>query len=196
MIGELGHLALILGFLVAVDRRPWCRCSGAWRRVPAWMARRGVSAARAQFLLLGISYLCLTQVFIVSDFSFSYVAQNSNTALPLVYKISAVWGAHEGSMLLWATVLAGWGFAVATFSTSLPELFRARVLGGDGAGQRRVPSLPPAHLESVRAAASRAAGGARSQSAPAGPRHGRTPAAALHGVRRPRGAVQLRGRRP
>ena len=52
----------------------------------------GVSASRAQFLLLGISYLCLTYVFIVSDFSFSYVAQNSNTALPLVYKISAVWG--------------------------------------------------------------------------------------------------------
>ena len=126
MIGELGHLALILAFLVAVIQGV-VPLLGAWRRVPAWTAV-AVSAARAQFLLLGISYLCLTQVFVVSDFSFSYVAQNSNTALPLVYKISAVWGAHEGSMLLWATILGGWGFAVATFSTSLPDVFRARVL--------------------------------------------------------------------
>ena len=126
MIGELGHLALILAFLVA-SIQGVVPLLGAWRRVPSWMAV-AVSAARAQFLLMGISYLCLTHVFVVSDFSFSYVAQNSNTALPLVYKISAVWGAHEGSMLLWATVLAGWGFAVATFSTSLPAVFRARVL--------------------------------------------------------------------
>ena len=126
MIGELGHFALILGFLVA-SIQGVVPLLGAWRREPAWMAV-AVSAARAQFLLMGVSYLCLTQAFVVSDFSFSYVAQNSNTALPLVYKISAVWGAHEGSMLLWATVLAGWGFAVATFSTSLPDAFRARVL--------------------------------------------------------------------
>ena len=126
MIGELGHLALILAFLVA-SIQAVVPLLGAWRRIPAWMAV-AVSAARAQFLLMGISYLCLTQAFVVSDFSFSYVAQNSNTALPLVYKISAVWGAHEGSMLLWGTILAGWGFAVATFSTSLPAVFRARVL--------------------------------------------------------------------
>jgi cytochrome c-type biogenesis protein CcmF len=126
MIGELGHLALILAFLVA-SIQAVVPLLGAWRRIPAWMAV-AVSAARAQFLLMGISYLCLTQAFVVSDFSFSYVAQNSNTALPLIYKISAVWGAHEGSMLLWGTVLAGWGFAVATFSTSLPDVFRARVL--------------------------------------------------------------------
>jgi len=126
MIGELGHFALILAFVVAVIQGV-VPLLGAWRRVPAWMGV-GVSAARAQFLLIGISYLCLTHAFVVSDFSFAYVAQNSNTALPLVYKISAVWGAHEGSMLLWATILAGWGFAVATFSTSLPDVFRARVL--------------------------------------------------------------------
>ncbi|MCY4286490.1 MAG: heme lyase CcmF/NrfE family subunit [Thiotrichales bacterium] len=126
MIGELGHLALILAFLVA-SIQGVVPLLGAWRRVPAWMAV-AVSAARAQFLLMGISYLCLTWTFVVSDFSVSYVALNSNTALPLVYKISAVWGAHEGSMLLWATVLAGWGFAVAVFSTSLHAAFRARVL--------------------------------------------------------------------
>ena len=126
MIGELGHLALILAFLVACIQGI-VPLVGAWRRVPAWMAV-AVSAARAQFLLMGISYLCLTQAFVVSDFSFSYVAQNSNTVLPLIYKISAVWGAHEGSMLLWGTILAGWGFAVAAFSTSLPAVFRARVL--------------------------------------------------------------------
>ena len=146
MIGELGHLALILAFLVACIQGV-VPLLGAWRRVPAWMAV-AVSTARAQFLLMGISYLCLTWAFVVSDFSFSYVAQNSNTALPLVYKISAVWGAHEGSMLLWATVLAGWGFAVAAFSTSLPAVFRVASARGDRAGQRRVPALPAAHLES------------------------------------------------
>ena len=127
MIGELGHFALVLAAVVAVVQGV-VPLLGAWRRVPAWMGV-GPSAARAQFLLIGISYLCLTHAFVVSDFSFTYVAQNSNTALPLVYRISAVWGAHEGSMLLWATILAGWGCAVAMFSTSLPDVFRARVLG-------------------------------------------------------------------
>ena len=126
MIGELGHLALVLAFVVAAIQGV-VPLLGAWRRVPAWTAM-AVSAARAQFLLIGVSYLCLTHLFIVSDFSFTYVAQNSNTALPLFYKVSAVWGAHEGSMLLWGTILAGWGFAVATLSTSLPDRFRARVL--------------------------------------------------------------------
>ena len=126
MIGELGHLALVLAFAVATVQGV-VPLLGAWRRVPAWTAV-AVSAAKAQFLLIGISYLCLTYVFIVSDFSFSYIAQNSNTALPLMYKISAVWGAHEGSMLLWATVLGGWSCAVAMFSTSLPDVVRARVL--------------------------------------------------------------------
>ena len=126
MIGELGHLALVLAFAVATVQGV-VPLLGAWRRVPAWTAV-AVSAAKAQFLLIGISYLCLTYVFIVSDFSYSYVAQNSNTALPMMYKISAVWGAHEGSMLLWATVLGGWGCAVAVFSTSLPDVVRARVL--------------------------------------------------------------------
>ena len=126
MIGELGHFALILAFVVAAIQGV-VPLLGAWRRIPAWTAV-AVSAARAQFLLIGVSYLCLTHLFIVSDFSFTYVAQNSNTALPLFYKISAVWGAHEGSMLLWAAILAGWGFAVATLSASLPDTFRARVL--------------------------------------------------------------------
>ena len=109
MIGELGHLALILAFLVAVSQGV-VPLLGAWRRIPAGMAV-AIPAARAHFLLVGTSHLCLTHAFVVSDFSFAYVAQNSNTALPLIYKISAVWGAHEGSMLLWATILAGWGFA-------------------------------------------------------------------------------------
>ena len=126
MIGELGHLALILAMLVAMIQGV-APLIGAWRRAPAWTAV-AAPAARAQFLLIGISYLCLTHGFVVSDFSLAYVAQNSNTALPLAYRISAVWGAHEGSMLLWALILAGWGFAVATLSASLPDGFRARVL--------------------------------------------------------------------
>ena len=126
MIGELGHLALILACVVAAIQAV-VPLLGVWRQQPAWTAV-AVGAARAQFLLIGVSYLCLTQMFLVSDFSFAYVAHNSNTALPFMYKISAVWGAHEGSMLLWAAILAGWGFAVAALSTSLPDNFRARVL--------------------------------------------------------------------
>ena len=174
MIGELGHLALILAFVVATIQGV-VPLLGAWRRIPAWTAV-AVSAARAQFLLIGISYLCLTHLFIVSDFSFTYVAQNSNTALPLFYKISAVWGAHEGSMLLWAAILAGWGFAVATLSASLPDTFRARVLAVVAlvsVGFHLFMLLTSNPFERL---LSRAGAGTRSQPPAPGPRHGRASA--------------------
>jgi cytochrome c-type biogenesis protein CcmF len=85
-------------------------------------------AARGQFLFLLIAFVCLAYAFVDHDFSVLYVWQNSNSALPLPYRISAVWGGHEGSLLLWATVLAGWTFAVTVFSRSLPMEFRARVI--------------------------------------------------------------------
>jgi cytochrome c-type biogenesis protein CcmF len=86
-------------------------------------------AAWGQFAFLGFSFACLTYAFMVDDFSVAYVAHNSNSALPWYYKFSAVWGAHEGSLLLWAFILAGWTFAVAVFSRQLPEDMLARVLG-------------------------------------------------------------------
>ncbi|MFO6381210.1 cytochrome c biogenesis protein CcsA, partial [Pseudomonas aeruginosa] len=71
---------------------------------------------------------CLTWAFLRDDFSVAYVAGNSNSALPWYYKFSAVWGAHEGSLLLWALILGGWTFAVSIFSRQLPEVMLARVL--------------------------------------------------------------------
>jgi cytochrome c-type biogenesis protein CcmF len=85
-------------------------------------------AALAQALFLFFSFGCLTWSFITSDFSVLYVASNSNTQMPTIYKVSAVWGAHEGSLLLWSCILSGWGLAVALLSRDLPDAFVARVL--------------------------------------------------------------------
>ncbi|MCH8163495.1 MAG: heme lyase CcmF/NrfE family subunit, partial [Proteobacteria bacterium] len=85
--------------------------------------------ARGQFAFIAIAFMCLVYAFITYDFSVAYVAQNSNSALPLRYRISAVWGGHEGSLLLWALILSIWTLAVSIFSRSLPEAFVARVLG-------------------------------------------------------------------
>ena len=126
MIPEIGHLALILALCLAIVQAT-LPLIGAWRGDRLWM---GIArpAAYGQFAFLMLSLLCLTWAFMVDDFSVAYVAHNSNTALPLQYKISAVWGAHEGSLLLWAAILGGWTFAVAVLSRQLPEEMLARVL--------------------------------------------------------------------
>ncbi|MFL0808207.1 MAG: heme lyase CcmF/NrfE family subunit [Oceanobacter sp.] len=124
---EFGQLALILALVVAVIQSI----------VPFWGVQRGNALlmawsrplAAAQALFLTISLLVLGYCFVVDDFSVTYVATNSNTALPTPYKISAVWGAHEGSLLLWVTMLGLWGLAVAWFSKGLPLIMLARVLG-------------------------------------------------------------------
>ncbi len=126
MIPELGHFALILAFCLAVVQVA-LPLTGAWRGWPRWVAL-AVPAARGQFLFLILAFVCLTWAFIAKDFSVTYVASNSNSKLPLIYRISAVWGAHEGSLLLWGLTLAGWTAAVTFFSKGLPEIFRARVL--------------------------------------------------------------------
>ena len=69
---------------------------------------------------MAASFACLTNAFLLDDFSLAYVANNSNTLLPVQFKVSAVWGGHEGSLLLWALILAGWSAAVALFSRELP----------------------------------------------------------------------------
>ena len=126
MIPELGHFALITAFAVAIVQG-FVPLLGAWRGVPEWMAI-AVPAARAQFLFVLLAYACLTYAFVAKDFSVAYVTQNANAELPLFYRISAVWGAHEGSILLWALILAGWSVAVSLASRALPQVFRARVL--------------------------------------------------------------------
>jgi len=126
VIPELGHFALILALAVALLQATLPMAGAALRR-PAWMAVAR-PAARAQCALLLIAFMTLAWSFAHNDFSVAYVAQNSNSALPLPYRIAAVWGAHEGSLLLWVTILALWSAAVARFSGGLPESFVARVL--------------------------------------------------------------------
>ncbi|SDI52288.1 cytochrome c-type biogenesis protein CcmF [Pseudomonas flavescens] len=127
MIPELGHLAMILALCLALVQAT-LPLVGAWRGDRQWMSL-AQPAAWGQFAFLAFAFACLTYSFMADDFSVAYVAQNSNTALPWYYKFSAVWGAHEGSLLLWALILGGWTFAVAIFSRQLPEEMLARVLG-------------------------------------------------------------------
>ena len=126
MIPELGQVFLIGGLLIAVVLGI-LPLIGASNGNPALM-RVGRSAALAQFLLISGSLAMLTWAFIVQDFSVEYVARNSNSSLPMEYRISAVWGSHEGSLLLWAWILCLWTLAVALFSKPLPDAFRARTL--------------------------------------------------------------------
>ena len=125
-IPELGHLSLILALCFAAVQA-FFPLVGAWKSDHHWMSL-AQPAAWGQFVFLLISFGCLTWAFVTDDFSVAYAAYNSNSLLPWYYKISAVWGAHEGSLLLWAFILAGWTFAVALFSRQLPEELLARVL--------------------------------------------------------------------
>jgi cytochrome c-type biogenesis protein CcmF len=127
MIPELGQFALSLALCVALAQGV-LPLVGAARGNEAWMAFAR-PAAHAQLALVIIAYGCLTYAFATNDFSVLYVASNSNSALPLPYRMAAVWGGHEGSLVLWMLMLAGWGVAVAAFSRRLPDEFVARVLG-------------------------------------------------------------------
>ncbi len=125
MIVELGQFALILGLLLAcVQSLP---IIGNLAGKPAWRALAR-PAAVGQFVFVAIAFVVLTYAFMVQDFSVAYVAHNSNLDLPWYYRFSAVWGAHEGSLLLWALMLAGWGVAVAALSRHLPERFASNVI--------------------------------------------------------------------
>jgi len=126
IIPELGHLAMILALCLALVQAS-VPLIGAWRGDRQWMSL-AVPAAWGQFSFLLFAFFCLTWSFMTDDFSVAYVASNSNSALPWYYKFSAVWGAHEGSLLLWALILGGWTFAVSIFSRQLPEVMLARVL--------------------------------------------------------------------
>jgi len=126
MTPELGHFALILAFAVAILQGV-APLIGAQRGQAQWIALAR-PAAQTQFLLIAFAFACLAQSFLASDFSVSYVAQHSNTQLPAVYRFAAVWGGHEGSLLLWVLMLTGWGAAVSLASRQLPEVMVARVL--------------------------------------------------------------------
>jgi cytochrome c-type biogenesis protein CcmF len=126
MIPELGHFALILAFVVALIQGV-VPLIGA-RRGDATLMRIARPAARLQFALVLLSFLGLAAAFVGNDFSVLYVASHSNTLLPVYYRVTAVWGSHEGSLLLWGLMLSLWTLAVS-LARNLPEVFVARVLG-------------------------------------------------------------------
>ena len=126
MIPELGHFALILALLVTIAQSV-LPLVGAQRRDAAMMAIAR-PAALVQFALVALAFACLAYSFATNDFSVENVAQNSNTSLPLHYRIAASWGSHEGSLLLWLLMLTGWAAAVAVRSRNLPAAMLARVL--------------------------------------------------------------------
>ncbi|MBI2754716.1 MAG: heme lyase CcmF/NrfE family subunit [Betaproteobacteria bacterium] len=127
MIPELGHFALILALCVALAQG-LVPLAGAVRGDARWIAFARPAAA-VQFVLVACAFGALAWSFAQNDFSVAYVATNSNTKLPLAYRLSAVWGGHEGSLLLWILMLAGWTLAIALASGSLPEAMVGRTIG-------------------------------------------------------------------
>ncbi|MFM1885974.1 MAG: hypothetical protein RL026_1131 [Pseudomonadota bacterium] len=124
---EIGHFSLWLAFALCVVQA-WFGLVGPGRGVQRYIDAMPFVVA-GQFALTTLSLACLVAAFVGFDFTVAYVAQNANSALPLFYRVSAVWGAHEGSLLLWIFVLSLWTLAVVIWSGSLPKPFVARVLG-------------------------------------------------------------------
>src|SRR5690554_2408543 len=126
MLPELGQVTLIIALLLSV----------LLSVVPLYgslTARNSLQAfarplAAGQFVFIGIAFVLLTNAFLTDDFSVAYVANHSNSLMPWFYKFSAVWGGHEGSLLLWILMLSGWTLAVAVFSRKLPSVMVSQVL--------------------------------------------------------------------
>src|SRR5512139_2610355 len=127
MIPEIGNFSLIIALLIALIQGV----------LPIWGAARGnavlMNSARTlavgQLVFVGVAFACLMEAFLSNDFSVLYVAEHSNSQLPAAYRVAALWGGHEGSLLLWTFILTVWTVAVAVFSKHLPEEMVARVLG-------------------------------------------------------------------
>ena len=130
MIVELGHFALVLALAVATWQTV-VPLYGAYRGIQGWMAS-GTTAALLQLALVAMAFAALLNAYLTSDFSVMNVANNSHSLKPLIYKISGVWGNHEGSMLLWLLILALFGASVAAFGGHLPQSLKARVLSVQG----------------------------------------------------------------
>lgn len=127
MLPEIGQMALMLALVLAV-LQALVPLIGMRLRWLVWV-HATPSIARAQCIFLSLAFVSLVIAFVQNDFSVLYVTQNSNSALPLLYRISATWGGHEGSLLLWVFILSLWTAAVATFGKGLPISLKAYVLG-------------------------------------------------------------------
>jgi cytochrome c-type biogenesis protein CcmF len=130
MTAEIGQFALILALVLSAVQA-LAPLTGASRLDPVLMGL-GRSAAILQLLFVGVAFVSLATCYVLNDFSVALVAQHSNLAQPLIYRIGATWGSHEGSMLLWVLILAIYGAAVALFGGSLRETLQARVLAAQG----------------------------------------------------------------
>ncbi len=130
MTAEIGHFALILALPLTLVFGV-LSLAGAWRRDARLMAVAAPAAVGA-FALVLFAFACLIALFVGNEFTVQLVAQHSNRSLPVAYRVAASWGSHEGSMLLWVLMLAGWTAAVAGLSGQLPATLRARVLGTMG----------------------------------------------------------------
>ena len=126
MIPELGQFSLILAFCFAIVQGT-LPLVGVWKN-QSTLSNLAVPAARAQFLFIALAFICLDYSFYANDFSVLYVASNSNSHLPLAFRLAALWGGHEGSMLLWVSILAVWTMAVTMFAKALPGSFRIRLI--------------------------------------------------------------------
>ena len=126
MIAEIGHFALVLSFAISLVQMV-VPMVGAHRRDPQLMGLAN-PAALLQFLLVALAFGALVWLFVVSDFSVKLVFDNSHSEKPMIFKVSGVWGNHEGSMVLWVLILALFGATVALFGDNLPDTLRARVL--------------------------------------------------------------------
>jgi cytochrome c-type biogenesis protein CcmF len=130
MIPEAGHFALILALMLAIAQAT-LPLVGAQRNNAPLMAVAG-STSLGQFVLILISFLCLMTAHVTSDFTVRNVVENSHTLKPLLYKITGLWGNHEGSMMLWVLILSLFGAAVGVFGRNLPPALKARVLAVQG----------------------------------------------------------------
>ncbi|WP_041523262.1 heme lyase CcmF/NrfE family subunit [Gilvimarinus agarilyticus] len=126
MVPEFGHFVLILALLISAALFVLPLVGAHTRSLPLMLSAR--SLATGQFVLIAAAFGCLLWAFVHDDFSVAYVANHSNSLMPVYYKVSAVWGGHEGSLLLWILMLSGWTFAITVFSKALPLDLQARVL--------------------------------------------------------------------
>ena len=126
MIAEFGHYALVLALALALIQS-WSPVVGA-RKGDVALMKLADSTALAQFGFVAIAFGALTYCYVTSDFSVANVFENSHSQMPLIYKFTSVWGNHEGSMLLWVSILALFGALVAWFGTNLPSTLKANVL--------------------------------------------------------------------
>ncbi len=189
MTPELGQLALILALLLAVAQGV-LPLIGAWRNNRALMAVARPAAA-GQAVFVALAFGLLVWAFLQFDFSVRYVADNSNLALPWYYRVAAVWGAHEGSLLLWIFILNVWTLALAALSRRLPEVFVARVLGVLGlvaVGFLAFIVFTSNPFERLLPMPRR---WRRSESSAAGPGHDLPSARAVHGLCRLLGGVRV-----